>query len=109
MAGDQKLEKYLPLTESTFYIMLTLTEPLHGYAVMQEVERLSEGVVKIGPGTLYGAFSTMESAGLIDMVREEGRRKSYQLTEKGRLVLKRQIDRLNMMVRNSSEVLTKLS
>ena len=49
--------KYLPLTESTCYIMLTLVEPLHGYAVMKKVEEISKGTVKVGPGTLYGAFT----------------------------------------------------
>ena len=51
-----KFGKYLPLTESTAYILLALSEPLHGYGVMQKVEHISEGTVRIGAGTLYGAF-----------------------------------------------------
>lgn len=92
--------KYLPLTEATAYILLTLVEPLHGYAVMQKVEVLSEGTVKIGPGTLYGAFTTLESAGLIVKVAEEDRRKSYLLTEKGRQVLKEHARRAGLFARN---------
>ena len=61
--------KYLPLTESTYYIMLTLVEPLHGYAVMQKVEEISKGTVKVGPGTLYGAFTSLENEGLIIKVK----------------------------------------
>ena len=43
---------YLPLTEATYYTMLCLVEPRHGYGIMQEVRRISQGAVKLGPGTL---------------------------------------------------------
>ena len=91
---------YLPLSESSYYILLTLTKPLHGYAMMQEIEDLSKGSVTIGPGTMYGAFSTMEGEGLIEMVREEGRRKEYLLTPKGAAVLIEQINRFETMLEN---------
>ena len=96
--------KYLPLTESTYYIMLSLTEPLHGYGVMQKVETISEGTVKLGPGTLYGVFTTLEKEGLIIKVKEEERRKSYILTEKGKAVLLQQIHRLKIMSQNGQSV-----
>jgi DNA-binding PadR family transcriptional regulator len=92
--------KYLPLTESTAYILLALSEPLHGYGVMQKVQGMSEGTVKIGPGTLYGAFSTLEGEGLIQKAGEEERRKIYTLTNKGRQVLKEHIRRLGILVQN---------
>ena len=92
--------KYLPLTESTYYIMLTLIGPLHGYAVMQKVEEISKGTVKVGPGTLYGAFTALEKEKLIVKVKEENRRKSYVLTPKGKEVLINQINRLEIMTRN---------
>lgn len=92
--------KYLPLSEATYYILAALDEPLHGYALMQKVETMSEGTVVIGPGTLYGAFSTLEKQGLITMVKEEARRKSYALTERGREVLAEQLRRLDIMVRS---------
>jgi DNA-binding PadR family transcriptional regulator len=100
MAKKDDLMKYLPLTESTYYIMLALVEPLHGYGVMQKVEAMSGGVVKIGPGTLYGAFQALEKEGLIVKVGEEERRKSYALTKRGREVLNKQIERLEIMVKN---------
>jgi DNA-binding PadR family transcriptional regulator len=92
--------KYLPLSESTAYILLALSEPLHGYGVMQKVEAMSEGTVKLGPGTLYGAFSTLESEGLIIKVGEVDRRKSYTLTERGKSVLKEHIRRSEILVKN---------
>jgi DNA-binding PadR family transcriptional regulator len=107
MTTDRNVEKYLPLSESTYYIMLMLAEPLHGYGVMQEVETITGGSVSIGPGTLYGAFSTLEKEGLISMVRKEERRKFYGLTEKGVAVLRRQIERLEMMTSSGRQVLAR--
>lgn len=75
--------KCLPLSEATQYILVVL-EPMHGYAIMQQVEAISEGTMIIGPGTLYGAFSTLEKHGLIAMVKEEARRKSDALIERVR-------------------------
>ena len=98
MGKEKRISDYLPLSEATYYIMLALVHPMHGYGVMQFVEEVSGGSVKIGPGTLYGAVSTLEEAKLIEMVREEGRRKEYQLTEKGKAVLNAQLDRLEQMV-----------
>jgi DNA-binding PadR family transcriptional regulator len=103
-----KLKKYLPLTEATYYIMLTLIEPLHGYGVMQKVEQISNGTVKVGPGTLYGAFASLEKEGLIKMVKEEDRRKCYKLTYAGRQVLLGQIDRLEIMNANGTPVKNQL-
>ena len=100
--------KYLPLTESTYYIMLALIEPLHGYGVMQKVEQISQGAVRLGPGTLYGALTTLEKQGLIVMVSEQERRKSYTLTSLGRRVLLAQIDRLQVMARRGSAVSARL-
>ena len=104
MNGPEHLEKYLPLTESTYYILLALREPLHGYGIMQKVEAMSAGTVKIGPGTLYGAFQVLEKEGLIAKVGEEERRKIYTLTAKGRQVLKKQVERLAIMLRNGEAV-----
>ncbi|MBN2147249.1 MAG: PadR family transcriptional regulator [Anaerolineales bacterium] len=98
-------EKYLPLSESTAYILLALAEPLHGYGVMQMVEAISDGTVKLGPGTLYGAFSTLESEGLIVKVAEVERRKTYTLTERGKKVLKEHIRRCALLVNNGTTTL----
>jgi DNA-binding PadR family transcriptional regulator len=68
--------RHLPLTEVTCWILLALVEPLHGDGVMQKVDRLSQGAVRLGPGTLYGTFTSLEKQGLIVMVSEPERRKS---------------------------------
>ena len=92
--------RFLPLSEATYYVLLALDEPRHGYAVMQAVEGMSGGAVTIGPGTLYGAFNTLEKQKLIEKVSEEERRKIYGLTGLGREVLAEQVRRLEIMVRN---------
>lgn len=96
----RNLARYLPLTETTAYILLALTEPMHGYALMRAVDEMSDGTVRIGPGTLYSAFSTLESEGLIVKVEERERRKTYGLTAKGRQVIEAQLRRSAILVRN---------
>jgi DNA-binding PadR family transcriptional regulator len=108
MNYQDDINKYLPLTEATYYIMLALIDPLHGYGVMQKVEEISGGGVKVGPGTLYGVFNTLESQGLIIKVKEEDRRKSYTLTDKGRAVLISQIERLEAMSRSGAAAVKSL-
>jgi DNA-binding PadR family transcriptional regulator len=104
----KKIIKYLPLTEATYYILLALTSPKHGYAVMQEAEEISQGTIRLAPGTIYGAFTTLEESKLIQMAGKEGRRKIYQITEKGEQVLQEQIRRLSIML-NSAENLQQLN
>ncbi len=108
MLSRDNISKYLPLSETTYYIMLALVDPLHGYGVMQKVAEISNGLVKLGPGTLYGAFSTLEREGLIEKTGEEERRKLYQLTLKGKSVLLNQIRRLGTMSRSGLIVLSRL-
>ena len=100
--------KYLPLTEATYYTMLSLVEPLHGYGVMQKVAEISHGAVKPGPGTMYGVLAMLEKEGLIVRDKQQKRRKLYILTIKGRLVLKDQIERLEVMVKNARDIRTRL-
>jgi DNA-binding PadR family transcriptional regulator len=99
------ISKHLPLTEATFYILLALIAPKHGYAVMQETEGISAGTVKLAPGTLYGAFTTLEENKMIRMVGRENRRKIYQITEKGKLILLEQVERLKIMLNNAEKFL----
>ena len=103
-----RLLRHLPLTEATYYILLALIEPLHGYGVMQKVEQLSDGQVSVGPGTLYGAFAALEKDGLIVKVAEVERRKSYALTALGRQVLLAQLARLQVMTRRGAEAASRL-
>lgn len=99
------LNKYLPLTETTFYIMIALKEPSHGYAVMQKVEELSDGKVRIAAGTMYGAIDNLLKQKLIENVpSEDKRRKLYKLSENGIEVIKLEIERLKHLVKVAEEI-----
>lgn len=97
----------LALTESTYYILLSLYHPQHGYGIMQQTEQLSGGRVHLGAGTLYGALNSLSEKGWIRMLPVESgsRKKEYQLTEEGLLVLKRELQRLRQLVQNGESIL----
>ena len=101
--SDKLIIKHLPLTEATYYILLALVTPKHGYAVMQEAEEISGGTLRLAPGTIYGALTSLEEGKLIQMVGKEGRRKIYRITGKGLDVLKKQIRRLRIMLKSAEK------
>jgi len=98
----QRPESFLPLTPAVFHILLALTDgEKHGYAVMQEVEEMTEGKVQMGPGTLYGSIKRMLAAGLIeesddrpDPTLDDERRRYYRQTGLGRRVLREETERM---------------
>ena len=96
-----KVNIYSPLTETSFYILLSLLEPLHGYGVITKVEEMTSGRVKLAAGTLYGAFNILLKNGLIERIGEDPeypRRIIYQITPSGELLLDYEIKRLKDMV-----------
>lgn len=98
------LNKYLPLTETTFYILMALTEPGHGYYIMQKVEELSNGKVRVAAGTMYGALENLIKQDLIThLPSPDPRRKVYQITTIGAEVLKLEAARIRHMVTVASE------
>lgn len=88
----------LPLSETMHYILLALREPLHGYAVMQKIEQLSEGDVILAAGTLYGALDNLSKHGWIEPVESSGRRKIYEITDAGQTILNQELERLKHMI-----------
>ncbi len=95
---------YVPMTETSFYILLCLQEEMHGYSIVQKVEELTQGEIRISPGTMYGSLSKMEKDGLIRFVREEDKRKIYVSTELGVDVLTLEVKRIERLYRNLKEV-----
>ncbi len=98
-------EQLKTLTESMYYILLALSEPQHGYGIMQEVERRTEGRVKIGAGTLYNLLSRFEEENFIIQISDKDRRKIYKLTDKGLGILIEEYNRLKQMVSDGSNFL----
>ena len=101
----------LPLREPTFFILLSIsTEKKHGYAILQEVEALSNGKIRLSNGTLYGALVRLQDQGLIERVDSEGRnstsgkpRKAYRITRTGLVVLQNEVARLDTLVQTARQ------
>lgn len=95
---------YVPMTETSFYILLCLREPNHGYGIVQKVKEITDGEIVLTPGTMYGSLSKMEKDGLIKFVREEDKRKIYRITELGNEVLSIELARIERLYRNIKEM-----
>ena len=93
---------FLPLSPAALHIVLSLNRgERHGYAIMSDVEQLSDGVIKLGPGTMYGTIKKLVSQGIIeqtdtrpDPALDDQRRKYYRLTGLGQAACDSEIQRL---------------
>jgi DNA-binding PadR family transcriptional regulator len=98
-----------PLPAASLHVVLALLDgELHGYALMRRVEELSDGAVRMGPGTLYGTLNRLVDTGLIvettDRTRrgDNERRRYYELTAAGRLVAADEVTRLQTLVHRTA-------
>lgn len=101
------MEKNTPLTEAFVYILLAVRKPNHGYGIIQEISRLTEGRVVLGPGTLYGAIQNMTARGWIRIFSEETdsrKKKEYVITDLGRQVFAEEVQRLRELLRNAERM-----
>ena len=96
----------IALTEAVFYILLSREKPLHGYGIMQNAEKLSNGRVKLAAGTLYGAINTLLEKGWITSVPGESgdRKKQYVITESGKSAVLAELSRLRELVENGEKL-----
>jgi len=105
-SGEASVESFLPLPASAMHIIVALAGgEKHGYAIMRDVEELSHGVVRMGPGTLYGSIKRMIDQGLLEEVDErpdptldDERRRYYRLTALGQRVGAAERDRLSRLL-----------
>lgn len=85
---DNHIKKvYVPMTETAFYILLCLREQNHGYGIVQKADKITNGAIKLTLGTMYGSLSKIEKDNVIQFIREEEKRKIYQITELGYRIL----------------------
>ena len=87
-------EKFSTLTEQMFYILLCLRTERCGMDIMDMVSKMTDGRVRVGPGTVYNLLEQFQTAGMIRQTRDLGRRKSYILTDRGAAALEREYARL---------------
>ncbi len=101
-----KSEGQGPLAPASLHILLALAaEDMHGYAIMQEIERQSEGRYRLGPGTLYDNIQRLSRDGLIREAAAEDetgdrRRRRYRLSASGRKALEAELERLDKVLRD---------
>jgi DNA-binding PadR family transcriptional regulator len=106
---DEDPRKFLPLTPAVLEILLALAEEdLHGYAIMREVERRTDGETRLGPGTLYRSVGQLLERGWIreaderpDPELDDERRRYYRLTDLGRRAAMAEVERLEGRVRTA--------
>ena len=93
------------LTEVTFFILLAVFEPKHGYAIMQFIEEKTKGRLVLGAGSLYGAINTLTEKGWIEPYGEGGRTKEYLITAEGRQIAEKELARLKELTVTAAEII----
>ena len=98
---QKMLKKYVPMTETAFYILLSLTQPRHGYGIVKHVEEITAGRLSLGSGTVYGTLLKMQKDGVITVFADEQRKTVYEITEAGKELMKAEIKRIKEVHRNA--------
>lgn len=91
-------EQFQTLTEPMYYILLALMEECCGVDIMARILEISHDRVKVGPGTLYAALSKFEENGIILKTNQEGRKKWYVISDKGRDMMIQENERMRQML-----------
>ncbi|MDT8717535.1 PadR family transcriptional regulator [Clostridium sp. 19966] len=101
------MENNIPLTEALFYILLAVRIPNYGYGIIQDVSKMTDGKVTLGPGTLYGAINSMlakEWISLYSEDKESRKKKEYLITDKGKEVFHKEVKRLKELLENAKKM-----
>lgn len=98
---EKVLKKYIPMTETAFYILLSLGKPRHGYGIVKYVEEISRARLQLGSGTVYGTLTKMQKDGVITVYADEERKTVYEMTEIGRKLIAAEISRLKELYQNA--------
>ncbi|ALC89271.1 PadR family transcriptional regulator [Bacillus sp. FJAT-18017] len=96
------------LTDTSFYILLSLVEARHGYLIMKNIEELTKNEFTIGPASMYTTIKKLLTAGMIEQLGEEvDKRKTYIATKKGLELLKKDLGRREKMIQHAKNILMK--
>ncbi len=94
------------LTEVTFFVLLSLYEPKHGYAIMQFIDKRTNGRLVLGAGSLYGAIESLCQKGWIELFDDSDlRKKEYRITELGRQIAEQELARLREVTRIAEDII----
>ena len=94
MNEEKAIRKYIPMTETMFFILLSLQKEQHGYGIMLNVKKITKNRITLGAGTIYNSLSRLEKDGLIRTLSEYDRKKTYIATELGKKILKVEAERI---------------
>ena len=89
------------MTETAFYILLSLKNPRHGYGIIKHVGDLTEGRLILGSGTIYGTLTKMQRDGIIAVFSDEKRKKIYEVTDVGKTLMRHEMTRLKELHANA--------
>ncbi len=103
MNTEKILKTYMPMTETAFYILLSLPEPRHGYGIIKHVEDLTNGRIRLGSGTVYGTLTKMHRDGVITVYADEKRKTIYEITPVGKTLISAEISRLRELCHNAAK------
>lgn len=101
MSVEKIIMRYIPMTETAFYILLSLKKPRHGYGIIKNVEDMTNGRLVLGSGTIYGTLTKMQRDGIIAVYADELRKKVYEVTDVGKMLMQREIRRLDELHDNA--------
>lgn len=102
---ENLIKKYIPMTETTYYTLLAVTDKRHGYAIMQFVSELTKGRIQLGTGTLYTMVGRLTADGIIEIAPSEEGKKAYLITETGMQLLQMETERLEKQLEDGHEVI----
>nr|WP_319488563.1 PadR family transcriptional regulator [uncultured Caproiciproducens sp.] len=94
------------LTDTTYYILLCLTESSHGYALMGKIQEISSSTFIVGPASMYTNLKKLLDAGLVEIIEPD--KKIYRLTPKGSKLLLNEYDRRHQIVLQSKNIIKKI-
>ncbi|WP_423738889.1 PadR family transcriptional regulator [Clostridium gasigenes] len=98
---EKILKAFLPMSETAYYILLSLTEPRHGYGIIVHVDKITEGRIRLGSGTVYGTLSKMQKANIITVYADDARKTIYEITTIGKALLLKEIERIKELNNNA--------
>ena len=100
MKIEKILKTYIPMTETAFYILLSLTVPRHGYGIIKHVEELTDGRLILGSGTIYGTLKKMQRDGIVAVYADELRKTIYEVSDTGKALMQHEMTRLKELHAN---------
>lgn len=98
---EKIFKAFMPMTETAYYILLSLTKPRHGYGIIIHVEEITNGRIRLGSGTVYGTLTKMQKKDIISVYSDGDRKTVYEITDIGRALILKEIERIKELHNNA--------